>query len=133
MNSFSAQFACESAIAYAMAVVEMRDGPTTYERNGAITAENSVIALADRIIAERERESVALRTAEQSAAQVSPDKRTLYRTAKATIACAYFAAGDYVGVAYQRTDANNVDWYEVTSIGRDVTWYPSHHLTDFCL
>lgn len=68
-----------------------------------------------------------------TAAQTTPDKRMFYRTARATIACALFKAGDYVSVEYHRTGADGVDWYKVTSISGESTWYPQHHLSEFVL
>ena len=59
-------------------------------------------------------------------------KASFYRTAKAKTACAYFLAGDYVSVKYQRTE-RGCHWFEVSKNGKDVTYYPEHHLTEFCL
>jgi hypothetical protein len=59
-------------------------------------------------------------------------KARLYSTARATVACAYFKAGDFVGVSYQRTE-NGTHWFEVTSQSGEKTYYPQHHLTEFCL
>lgn len=62
----------------------------------------------------------------------TPDKRTLYRTARATVACAIFKVGDYLTVEYHRSE-NGTDWYKVTSITGESTWYPGHHLAEFVL
>ena len=60
------------------------------------------------------------------------DKRALYRTARATISCVLFRAGDIVAVRFDRTDWQGTDWYEITGFASPI-FYPSHHLTAFCL
>jgi hypothetical protein len=64
-------------------------------------------------------------------------KRELYVTGKATIACAHFAADDYVSVNYYGQDQSGTHWYEITttqngSLDHPVM-YPEHHLTELCL
>ncbi len=61
------------------------------------------------------------------------DKRTLYKTARATIACAYFKVGDYVSVQFNRLDENGMAWYQVSKDNVLSTFYPENHLTNFCL
>ena len=56
------------------------------------------------------------------------EKYSLYKTAKATIACALFDAGDYVHVRYS---GNN--WFDVSKDRINWTVYPHHHLSDFVL
>lgn len=65
-------------------------------------------------------------------------KRPLYRTAKATIGCAHFTAGEFVAIQYDGQRAiNGIHWYLVTRSERGPidqrVAYPEHHLTDFCL
>lgn len=59
-------------------------------------------------------------------------KQHLYRTARATVSCAAFKAGDFVPVEYYWTDEGGTDWYLI-HIGGISTAYPAHHLTEFCL
>lgn len=74
----------------------------------------------------------------------TPKKQRLYKTARATMACAFVAVGEFVSVRYSHTGANGVDWYDVTSVAKETApgtfesfpcgvAYPAHHLTDFCL
>jgi len=56
----------------------------------------------------------------------------LFKTARAKLACAHFAAGDFVGVSYDHTAADGVTWYIVTK-DEARTVYPEHHLADFVL
>jgi hypothetical protein len=63
---------------------------------------------------------------------MSETKARLYRTAKATISCALFKAGDYVSVEYSRTHVGQ-HWFKVSKDGKDHTYYPQSHLTEFCL
>lgn len=67
-------------------------------------------------------------------------KQKLFRTARATIGCAAFAAGEVVSVEYTHTALNGndlVDWYRITGTAHGPldypVAYPSHHLTRFCL
>ncbi len=58
------------------------------------------------------------------------DKRYLYRTAKALIGCAYFKAGEIVGVQYYGRGAEGKHYF--LCAGQEVC-YPEHHLSEFCL
>ena len=64
------------------------------------------------------------------------DKRTLYRTARATIGCAKFGAGEFVSVQFSH-DADMVSWYLVTGTESgplaDPVAYPAQHLSNLCL
>lgn len=67
----------------------------------------------------------------------TPEKAKLYKTAKATIACAHFPKGAVVSVQYDWTDEIGDNWYlikrtEKGDLPYDVA-YPEHHLTEFCL
>ncbi len=68
--------------------------------------------------------------------QIAP-KQTLFKTAKATISCAQFSAGEYVGIenAYQGSDG--VWWFTLNRGERGpfryAIAYPENHLSDFCL
>jgi hypothetical protein len=62
---------------------------------------------------------------------------TLYKTARATMACAKFNVGDYVAITYDWTDENGVMWWLVTAtqdgqLDTPVA-YRSEWLSDFCL
>lgn len=64
-------------------------------------------------------------------------KQALYKTAKASISCAAFQAGEYVSVKFDRTDEKGTDWYLIESsqngkLASPVA-YPAHHLESFCL
>lgn len=72
----------------------------------------------------------------------TPSKATLYKTARATISCALFKAGDIVAVHYFNRDVNGNNWFEVSAekfpasvppLYFKSTFYPEHHLTEFCL
>jgi hypothetical protein len=56
-------------------------------------------------------------------------KQKLYKTAKATISCAKFNAGEFVSVSYYWTDENGIDWY----ICNESAVYPETQLKEFCL
>ncbi len=65
-----------------------------------------------------------------------------YKTARATIGCAKFKAGDFVAVRYFGQGENGVHWFEVAAekfpdplppLWYKSTCYPEHHLTEFCL
>jgi len=61
-------------------------------------------------------------------------KSKLYRTAKATISCKEFQAGDYVSVEYTHTDERGTRWFSTAKeLEGTRVMYPEHHLTDFCL
>jgi hypothetical protein len=64
-----------------------------------------------------------------------PDKRSLYKTAKARISCARFQAGDYVSVLYFGIGEGGQHWFLASKSGKanEAVAYPQHHLTDFCL
>jgi hypothetical protein len=74
----------------------------------------------------------------------TPKKQRFYKTARATVASAFIAVGNFVAVRYSHTGTNGVDWYDVTSVAKETApgtfesfpcgvAYPAHHLTDFCL
>lgn len=60
----------------------------------------------------------------------------LYKTAKATVSCAEFKAGDIVSIEYDFV-AKGVIWYLIKATEHGptscVVAYPEHHLTEFCL
>lgn len=59
-------------------------------------------------------------------------KRDLYTTAQATIGCAHFPEGAFVGVRYVGPGCGGVHWYDVildSVSGKAVCQYPEHHLT----
>jgi hypothetical protein len=64
------------------------------------------------------------------------DKRTLYRTARATIGCAKFNAGEFVSVQFSHY-GHTANWYLVTGtesgLLADPVPYPEHFLSNFCL
>lgn len=65
------------------------------------------------------------------------ERAKLYSTAKATVSCAEFKAGDYVNVEYYHTDAKGTVHFKITRsqhgpLANPVV-YPEHHLTNFCL
>ena len=65
------------------------------------------------------------------------NKRELYKTAVATIACREFPAGARVAVEYSHQNANGVHWWNITksqygTLESPVS-YPEHHLSNFVL
>jgi hypothetical protein len=64
-------------------------------------------------------------------------KYTIYKTARARIACAKFTAGEYVSIAHDYIDDKGQYWYLITSTERGPlefpVAYPMKHLTDFVL
>jgi hypothetical protein len=67
----------------------------------------------------------------------APMKPTLYVTAKATVSCAAFKAGEYVSVKFFHHGDNGEAWYLINRsengpLANEVA-YPASHLTDFCL
>jgi hypothetical protein len=65
-------------------------------------------------------------------------KAPLYRTARALIGCAQFKAGDFVAVRFHSKSAHNgTVWFEIDRSEhgalKTVTFYPAHHLSEFCL
>lgn len=79
-------------------------------------------------------------TETQPSATARPDfslvKAAMYKTAYATVSCAYFKAGDCVSVSNPWLGDNGVIWFDVTKLERGecpTTSYPHHHLKDFCL
>jgi hypothetical protein len=65
------------------------------------------------------------------------EKKCYFKTAKASISCAHFSAGEFVAVKYSYTDGNGTDWYDIDRSERGALpykiCYPQHHLTEFCL
>ena len=63
-------------------------------------------------------------------------KEQLLKTAKATVSCAEFKAGDYVTVEYYAT-VNGTVWYLIKATENGptdcVVAYPLHQLADFSL
>lgn len=65
---------------------------------------------------------------------MTEDKAKLYRTARATIACALFGADDVVSVKFHRRDDKGILWFRVAAdLDGPGTYYPAHHLADFVL
>lgn len=69
-------------------------------------------------------------------------KASLYKTARATISCAKFKAGEIVAVRFFATDDNGKNWFECANekfpdplppLWHKSAVYPEHHLTEFCL
>lgn len=62
-------------------------------------------------------------------------KAPFYKTARATIGCAHFKAGDIVSVRYWHT--NTAHWFIIEKSEHGLlpnpVVYPHHHLTDFVL
>lgn len=60
-----------------------------------------------------------------------------YKTARATVSCAEFKAGDFVAVKFSHYGDNGTAWFEINRSQhgptRSTVAYPKHHLTDFCL
>jgi len=65
----------------------------------------------------------------------TPDKRTLYKTAQATIGCAHFKKDDFVSVEYYGIGSGGVHYFScwIPSNNAGVAVYPEHHLTRFGL
>lgn len=65
------------------------------------------------------------------------NKPKRYKTAKATISCAMFKAGQYVSVEFSHWGDHGRAWYLIrkseTGPLAQVVAYPANHLTDFCL
>ena len=67
----------------------------------------------------------------------APMKETLYVTAKATVSCSQFKAGEYVSVKFFHFGDNGEAWYLINRsqngpLANEVA-YPASHLTQFCL
>jgi hypothetical protein len=64
------------------------------------------------------------------------DKQHLYKTARATVSCAEFKAGDYVTVEYMDT-VNGTEWYLIKATEHGptscVVAYAKHQLANFSL
>lgn len=67
----------------------------------------------------------------------APMKETLYATAKATVSCSQFKAGEYVSVKFFYFGDNGEAWYLINRSQSgplaQVVAYPAGHLTQFCL
>lgn len=67
----------------------------------------------------------------------TPAKETMFVTAKATVSCAEFNAGEYVGVRFYHYGTDGQPWYLIdrTEKGalRNPVAYPKCHLTQFGL
>ena len=65
------------------------------------------------------------------------EKRSLYKTAIATIGCALFPAGEIVSVEWKGPNDNGTHWYLIAAAGSGPlpypVLYPEHHLTSFVL
>lgn len=77
------------------------------------------------------------KTMKTQVASELPLKETYYKTARATVSCAHFKAGDIVSVKFAGIGGNGVAWYNIdrTQHGAldQVVAYPEHHLAEFCL
>jgi hypothetical protein len=69
-------------------------------------------------------------------------KARLYKTARATISCALFKAGQIVAVRFFNHDVNGKAWFEVSPekfpatvppLYFKSTFYPENHLSEFVL
>jgi len=62
-------------------------------------------------------------------------KQEMFKTAKATVSCAHFKAGDIVSLEWSHK-LDGVDWYYIKATENGptscVVAYPAHHLTGFC-
>lgn len=67
----------------------------------------------------------------------TPRKETLYVTAKATVSCSQFKAGEYVSVKFLHYGDNGEAWYLIDRSQKgplaNKVAYPASHLTQFCL
>ncbi len=74
-------------------------------------------------------------TAWDALQQIEGAKRTMYRTAQATIGCAHFKANDFVSVEYFGQNNEGIHYFSCWQPNRNsgVAVYPEHHLTKFCL
>ena len=68
---------------------------------------------------------------------MSYPNETLYVTARATVSCAAFKAGEFVSVKFFQYGDNGEAWYLINRTENGPTAnevaYPKSHLTDFCL
>lgn len=68
---------------------------------------------------------------------MNAEKSKLYKTARATLSCAAFAAGEFLAVRFSHQAANGVCWFDVTATERGALDrpipYPAHHLANFVL
>ena len=64
-------------------------------------------------------------------------RAALYKTARATIACAEFKAGDCVAVQFSHHADNGTLWFDILRSQhgalRCPVVYPEHHLTNFII
>lgn len=69
--------------------------------------------------------------------QPAPRKETMFVTAKATVSCAQFKAGEFVSVKFFHFGDNGEAWYLINRsqngpLSNEVA-YPARHLAEFCL
>ena len=64
-------------------------------------------------------------------------KEPLYQTAKATVSCSQFEAGEYVSVKFYHFGDNGEAWFLIDRSQNgplaNAVAYPASHLTEFCL
>lgn len=68
---------------------------------------------------------------------MNAERASRYTTAKATVSCAAFRAGEYVSVKFSHFGNNGIAWFLINRSQNgplaQVVAYPENHLTQFCL
>lgn len=68
---------------------------------------------------------------------LTAERASRYKTAKATVACAAFKAGEYVSVSFSHFGTSGIAWFMIDRSQNgplsQVVAYPENHLTQFCL
>ena len=69
--------------------------------------------------------------------EMNAERAARYVTARALVACAEFAAGDYVSIKFWHMGDNGEAWFLINRSQhgalRNEVAYPASHLTSFCL